>query len=274
MRCRHPITDLAAHGGRRSEWAMMTPTGLSRRSAYRQAIKATDARYGLPHRPFCHVRLEGHLLFSLQGFGHTPTKHAGADVYSAFESTAQRISTSRPSQPQRPPGSMQRVVLLGTMHLLNLSPRKPQRSPEGHSASLVQAKDGCEGLSSDAAVAWVLAALPVSGRALPHATRHRVRAIIDSLNNTNAPTSNSDLNVIDVQAYPVQVDEAPCKNSQWNPWIWAADREGPLSEREFDTSNAGSWPASALFSGFAEVQEPSYRHISTIFPMPPLCANS
>src|ERR1039457_429685 len=37
---------------------------------------------------------------------------------------------------------------------------------------------------------------------------------------------------------------------------------------------AGPGRPPPLFSGFAEVQEPSYRHTSTIFPKPPLCANA
>jgi hypothetical protein len=54
---------------------------------------------------------------SLQGRGHGPTAFTGADVNSAGEPTAQKISTGRPSQPQRPAGSMQEGLALGTMHL-------------------------------------------------------------------------------------------------------------------------------------------------------------
>jgi len=65
----------------------------------------------------------------LGGCGQGPTAFAGADVYSVGEPTPQKISTGRPSQPQRPPGSMHEVLLLGVMHMpwLRQPTVKPQR---------------------------------------------------------------------------------------------------------------------------------------------------
>ena len=64
----------------------------------------------------------------------------GADVNSVREPAAQKISTGWPSQPQRPPGSMQCVSLLGTTHrpLLSQPHINPHRWPDGHCASFVQ----------------------------------------------------------------------------------------------------------------------------------------
>jgi len=61
-------------------------------------------------------------------------------VNSAREPTPQKISTGRPSQPQRPPGSMHEFLPLGTMHfpLLSQPDVKPQRCPEGHCESCLQ----------------------------------------------------------------------------------------------------------------------------------------
>jgi hypothetical protein len=88
-------------------------------------------RWVLTQKPFWQTRPEPapHPNSSVQGRGHSPTAFAGADVYSVREPTAQRISTGRPSQPQRPPGSIHEGVLLGTMHfpLLSQPDVKPQR---------------------------------------------------------------------------------------------------------------------------------------------------
>jgi hypothetical protein len=90
------------------------------------------------------------------------------------------------------------------MHLLNLSPRNPQRSPEGHSASFVQVNDGCEALSS---VVWTKPVLSTSsglGCALLHATRHRVRASNGSLDNDECPpTGNSEENATRPMCNPI-----------------------------------------------------------------------
>jgi hypothetical protein len=59
--------------------------------------------------------------------GHGPTEATGADVNSVREPTAQKISTGRPSQPQRPPGSMHEALPLGTTHLPLLS--QPEKKP-------------------------------------------------------------------------------------------------------------------------------------------------
>src|SRR3954467_13933916 len=90
---------------------------------------ATTMRYGLTQKPFWHAKPDPHSNCSLHVFGHGPTAFVGADAYSVREPTAQKISTGRPSQPQRPPGSMQWLSRLGTMHLPSLSqpPVKPQR---------------------------------------------------------------------------------------------------------------------------------------------------
>jgi hypothetical protein len=102
-------------------------------------------------------------------------------VYSAPELVPQNISTGRPSQPQRPPGSKQCGVLLGITYSLNLSPRNPQRSPAGHSASPLQAKEGPFS-------AAVVATESVCGRALPQATRQIVSVSSDSLSMMNIPS--------------------------------------------------------------------------------------
>jgi hypothetical protein len=67
-------------------------------------------------------------------------------VYSVREPTPQKISTARPSQPERPPGSMHEVLPLGVMHLpwLRQPTVKPQRCWEGHSASVLQLTPGRE----------------------------------------------------------------------------------------------------------------------------------
>ena len=105
-------------------------------------IPVRKTRQGLTQKPFWQTRPEPtpHPDSSVQGRGHGPTAFAGADVYSFCEPTAQKISTGRPSQPQRPPGSMQEGILLGATHLplLPQPPVKPQRCPEGHCASFVQ----------------------------------------------------------------------------------------------------------------------------------------
>src|SRR5262249_22620398 len=78
------------------------------------------------------------------GRGHGPTAFVGADVYSIRVPTAQKMSTGRPLQPQRPPGSMHEFLPPGTMHLpLLLQPEvKPQRWPDGHCESLTQRTAG------------------------------------------------------------------------------------------------------------------------------------
>jgi len=85
-------------------------------------------------------------------------------VNSVRESTPQNMSTGRPSQPQRPPGSMHEVWPLGTTHLPLLSQPdvKPQRWPEGHCESFLQLTALCEPRVIELAVVCVCA--------LPHAT--------------------------------------------------------------------------------------------------------
>ena len=86
--------------------------------------------YGLAQKPCRQTRpVDPQPASSVQGRGHGPTAFTGADVNSVFEPTPQKMSTGRPSQPQRPPGSMQRASLLRTMHLPLLAqpPAKPQR---------------------------------------------------------------------------------------------------------------------------------------------------
>jgi hypothetical protein len=69
---------------------------------------ATYVRHGLMQTPLRQTRpVFPQSASSVQVFGQPPMKHAGADVYSVREPTAQKISTTPPSQPQRPPGSMQ-----------------------------------------------------------------------------------------------------------------------------------------------------------------------
>jgi len=69
---------------------------------------ATYVRHGLTQTPLRQTRpVFPQSASSVQVFGQPPMKHAGADVYSVREPTAQKISTTSPSQPQRPPGSMQ-----------------------------------------------------------------------------------------------------------------------------------------------------------------------
>jgi len=96
--------------------------------------------YGLAQKPFWQTRRDPHPDSLVQGRGHGPTASTGAEVNSVRESTAQKISTDRPSQPHRPPGSMQWLSRLGTTHLPLLSQpyAKPQRWPEGHSESFLQ----------------------------------------------------------------------------------------------------------------------------------------
>lgn len=101
---------------------------------------AVTMHYGLTQIPFWHTRPDLHCNCSLHGLGHGPTEPVGADAYSVDEPTAQKRSTGRPSQPQRPPGSKQCLSPLGTMHLPLLSqpPVKPQRWPGEHSESFMQ----------------------------------------------------------------------------------------------------------------------------------------
>lgn len=159
------------------------------------------------------LRPRGQLILSLQISGHGPTKQAGADVYWLFESTAQRISTGRPSQPQRPPGSMQAVVLLGTTQLLNLSPRNPQRLPEGHSASLLHAKDGFDGRVS--VVALLAATLAVCGRVLLHGTTHRISVSNESLSTKVSNRQNAAMSACFTAAEKLSVD--PFTSSRQSP---------------------------------------------------------
>jgi len=91
-------------------------------------------RHGLTQNPSRHTRPDAQAWSSVQGRGHGPTAFTGADVYSYLEFVAQKISTGRPSQPQRPPGSMHEALPLGTTHLPLLlhPPVNPQRWPDGH----------------------------------------------------------------------------------------------------------------------------------------------
>ena len=81
---------------------------------------------------------------------------------SVREPTPQKISTGRPSQPQRPPESMQEFLPLGTMHfpLFSQPNVKPQRCPEGHCESFLQLSVLWEPRKSELPVgvvcAWVL----------------------------------------------------------------------------------------------------------------------
>jgi hypothetical protein len=69
---------------------------------------ATYVSHGLTQTPLRQTRpVFPQSASAVQVFGQPPMKHAGADVYSVREPTAQKISTTLPSQPQRPPGSMQ-----------------------------------------------------------------------------------------------------------------------------------------------------------------------
>jgi hypothetical protein len=97
--------------------------------------------YRLTQNPFSHTRPDDpHPDSAVQGRGHGPTALTGADVNSVREPAAQKMSTGRPSQPQRPPGSMQCASLLGTTHrpLLPQPDVNPHRWPDGHCESFVQ----------------------------------------------------------------------------------------------------------------------------------------
>jgi hypothetical protein len=95
---------------------------------------------GLRHQPFWQASPDKHWELSVQGFGQGPTALTGAEVNSVREPIPQKISTGRPSQPQRPPGSKHEGFPLGTTHLplLPQPPTNPHRSPEGHCESFVQ----------------------------------------------------------------------------------------------------------------------------------------
>ena len=95
---------------------------------------------GLRHQPFWQASPDKHWALSVQGFGQGPTALTGAEVNSVREPIPQKISTGRPSQPQRPPGSMHERFLLGATHLplLPQPPTNPHRSAEGHCESFVQ----------------------------------------------------------------------------------------------------------------------------------------
>jgi len=118
------------------------PSGVAGRRWHFEGCRDVAAvmHYGWVQKPFRQARRDPHSISLVQGRGHGPTASTGADVNSVREPTAQKISTGRPSQPQRPPGSMQWLSRLGTMHLPLLSqpPVKPQRWPEGHSESFLQ----------------------------------------------------------------------------------------------------------------------------------------
>jgi hypothetical protein len=139
--------------------------------------------YGFAQVAFRQTRPDPHSEFSPHVRGHGPTAFAGADVYSIRESIAQKISTGRPSQPQRPPGSMHEGVPLGTMHLpLLLQPNvKPQRWPEGHSASFVQLAAAC-GLALEL-VAPAVCACMFPNAATSHAIKTRLRTIVNVSHN-------------------------------------------------------------------------------------------
>jgi len=98
-------------------------------------------------------------------------------VYSVREPTPQKISTGRPSQPQRPPGSMHEVLPLGVMHLpwLRQPTVKPQRCWEGHSASVLQLTPGRESCVLEVPLIIVCAWL------LPQVVlRHRTKSTADA----------------------------------------------------------------------------------------------
>lgn len=79
-----------------------------RRSGKKFKVSGTGP-YGIPI-PTCTSEL------SVQGFGQGPTAFTGADMNSVREPIAQKTSTERPSQPQRPPGLMHELFLIGTTH--------------------------------------------------------------------------------------------------------------------------------------------------------------
>jgi hypothetical protein len=95
---------------------------------------------GLRHQPFWQASPDKHWELSVQGFGQGPTALTGAEVNSVREPIPQKISTGRPSQPQRPPGSMHERFPLGTTHLplFPQPPTNPHRSAGGHCESFVQ----------------------------------------------------------------------------------------------------------------------------------------
>jgi hypothetical protein len=108
-------------------------------------VQAQKKAHGLRHKPFWHSSPDVHCELSVQDFGQGPTALTGADVNSVREPIAQNISTGRPSQPQRPPGSMHELFPLGTTHLplLLQPPTNPHRWPEGHCESFVQFRAFC-----------------------------------------------------------------------------------------------------------------------------------
>jgi hypothetical protein len=119
-------------------------------------------------------------------------------VYSAPELAPQNISTGRPSQPQRPPGSKQCGVLLGTTHSPNLSPLNPHRSPVGHSASPLQAKEGrflAAVVATESGCGCVLLQATrqiVTSKKMLHKTAQMIvamRLFIDNFATPEAPTS-------------------------------------------------------------------------------------
>jgi hypothetical protein len=129
--------------------------------------------YGLTQKPFSQTRRGPHSDSVVQVRGHGPTEFVGAEVNSVRESTPQKISTGRPSQPHRPPGSMHDALPLGTMHLPLLSQPevKPQRWPDGHCESFLQLTTVFE-LRAPEPPAFAVCAL-----VMPHAApNHRISA--------------------------------------------------------------------------------------------------
>jgi len=100
-------------------YAIITPCRL---------VAGENRGYRLTQSPFWHTRRDPHPTSWVQVRGHGPTVFTGADVNSVREPTPQKISTGRPSQPQRPPGSIHELLPLGTMHLPLLS--QPDVNPQ------------------------------------------------------------------------------------------------------------------------------------------------